>query len=130
MTRKSKQNLRIKKPHSLQWILDLLENHPDLLQKRMFGCLAAYLRNRIVLVLADKEEPWNGILIPTEREFHPSIEREFPSLQPHPILGKWLYLSQSHPEFEEISTHIVKHILSEDPRYGVVPKGKKVKMSR
>ncbi len=123
--RRKPKVVSIKSNCSLEWVLEPLENRSDYLQKRMFGCRAAYLGSRIVLVLADGEEPWNGVLIPTERELHPAIQAEFPSLQSHPVLGKWLYLSQGHPDFEEISTNIVKYLLSEDPRFGVEPKPKK-----
>ena len=43
----------IKKTNALRWILEPLESHPDLIQKKMFGCLAAYLNDRLILVLAD-----------------------------------------------------------------------------
>ena len=128
--KKKKSRPSIKKIHSLHWVFDPFENRPDFLQKRMFGCLAAYLGHKMVLVLADSEEPWNGILIPTERDFHACIQSEFQELKPHPVLGKWLYLSQADPEFEEIQTKIVRYILSEDPRFGIDPKPKKMKMKR
>lgn len=129
MTKKqnSKNNapLKIKKSNSLQWVFEPLESNPAFTQKRMFGCLAGYLVDRIVLVVADKEEPWNGLLIPTEREFHPLLQTEFSALVPHPILGKWLYISQGNPSFEETAAKIIKLILAGNPRIGVLPKLKK-----
>jgi len=121
---------RPKKIHALQWIFEPLEARPDFLQKKMFGCQAGYLGDRMVLVLADQEEPWNGMLLPTSREFHESIQKEFPNLKSHPVLGKWLYLSQSALEFEEVVLKVSEYILSEDPRFGVDPKPKKAKQRR
>lgn len=118
---------KIKKANSLQWIFEPLEDRTDFLQKKMFGCEACYLGHRLALVLADSDEPWNGLLIPTEREFHLSIQTEFRELFPHPVLRKWLYLSQSSPCFEEISSSIVRYIKSGDLRFGVDPKPKKSK---
>lgn len=121
--------VQIKKVNALQWVFERLESHPDFIQKRMFGCSAAYLNSRLVLVLADSEEPWNGVLVPTEREFHASLAEKFPGLIPHPVLGKWLYLSQSHPEFEGIAGQIVDLILRRDARVGVEPKLRKTRKS-
>ena len=119
---------KMKQIHSLQWILDPLESRPDFFQKKMFGCQAAYLDDRLVLVLADAEEPWNGVLIPTFREFHASLQKEFQVLKPHSVLGKWLYLPLKAADFEEIAVKLVEYIQSEDPRFGVDPKPKKSKM--
>ncbi len=105
--------------HSLLWIFEPLEVQSEFFYQRMFGCLAGYLENRLVLVVADKQEPWNGLLLPTEREFQPLIQAEFKTLKPHPILGKWLYLSQTAPEFEEVAIQIVEAIQKRDFRMGV-----------
>ena len=118
---------RLKKIHSLQWIFEPLESRPEFHQKKMFGCQAGYMYERLVLVLADGDEPWNGLLIPTEREFHSSLQKEFPNLIPHPVLGKWLYSSQGSSDFEEIAMILVNHVKTEDPRLGVNPKPKKPK---
>jgi len=37
---------------------------PSYLKKSMFGCLAVYLHGRMMLLLTEGEEPWNGLLIP------------------------------------------------------------------
>jgi hypothetical protein len=42
---------------------------PGYLEKPMFGCLAMYLHERLMLALASGEELWNGLLILTEH--HP-----------------------------------------------------------
>jgi hypothetical protein len=124
---KARTQIKIKKTNSLQWIFEPIEQRIDFIQKKMFGCEAAYFNDRLVLVLADSGEPWNGLLVPTERKFHPSIQKEFPDLTPHPILGKWLYFSQSGENFEVVAIKIVEYLQSGDPRFGVNPKPKKVK---
>jgi len=115
------------KSHPLDWLLEPLENKPAYLRKKMFGCEAAYLGGRLMLVIADGEEPWNGLMIATSREHHPSLLLEWKALKPHPVLGKWLYISQNHPQFEKIGTAAVKCILKNDPRIGVDPKPRKRK---
>lgn len=122
-----KKTPRIKKVHSLLWVFDPLEGRGEFIVKKMFGCLAGYLGDRLVLVLADKAEPWNGILIPTEKDFHLSLMKKFPAVLPHPVLGKWLYLSQSSEGFEELASEVVERILSGDPLIGVNPKVKSPK---
>jgi hypothetical protein len=120
----------VKQVHSLQWIFDSFERRPDFIQKKMFGCQAAYLEDRLVLVIAEGQEPWNGLMIPTEREFHHSLIKSFSSLLSHAVLGKWLYISQNHLDFEKVANEIVKLILSGDPRFGVEPKPKKNRISK
>lgn len=100
----------------------------------MFGCEAAYLGDRLVLVAADGKEPWNGMLLPTEREHHSELISLFSNLAPHEVLGKWLYLSQTDPLFEETALDVISRIDSQDPRFGVCakrkqPKGKRTKKS-
>jgi hypothetical protein len=124
---KTKGIAKIKKIHSLQWIFEPLETNPEFLQKKMFGCQAGYLNDKLVLVIADGDAPWNGLLIPTEREFHPSLKKEFPDLNPHPVLGKWLYLPQTATDFEEIALRVVESVKAGDSRFGVDPKPKKPK---
>ena len=79
----------------LRWIFEPIETDPSFFQKPKFGCQAAYLFGRLVLVLAAKEEPWNGVLACTSREFHSALIDEYPSLLPHPVLSEWLYLPQT-----------------------------------
>ena len=89
---------------STEWAFDPFKDHPSFRSKRMFGGLAAYLMERMVMVLAESPgetsyrgkdyhfEIWNGIMFPTEQTHHASLIAEFPGLRPHPVLGKWLYL--------------------------------------
>jgi hypothetical protein len=118
---------KIKRPHPLQWILESLETEPSFFQKHMFGCQAAYLFGRLVLVLAAGEEPWNGLLVCTFREFHSRLISEHPSLQPHAVLPKWLYVSQTCDGFEETAQRLAHQASKNDPRIGVEPKSGKRK---
>ena len=111
----------------LQWLAEPLEDEPSLIKKPMFGALAYYMRGKLVLVLPDREPPWSGVLLPTEKEFHKKLMDEFPALTPHPILGKWLYLPITDEDFEGVAQDIVEAITSGDPRIGVEPKPKKKK---
>jgi len=96
----------------------------------MFGCQAVYLFGKLVLLLAAKEEPWNGLLVCTSREHHAALINDYPSLQPHPVLGKWLYIAQSHAAFEETAQELIARLAENDPRIGVEPKGRKRKKSK
>ena len=114
------------KPHPLRYLVEPLMEEASYLERSMFGCRACYLFGRIVLVLAfPGEDPWNGILIPTEREHHASLCSEFPSLSSHPVLGKWLYLPEDHDDFERLARSVIARILQGDPRFGVISMPKK-----
>jgi hypothetical protein len=93
----------------------------------MFGCQAAYVFGKFVLVLAAKQEPWNGLLVCTSREFHAALIAEYPALQPHPVLSKWLYLPQASVDFEETAQQLACQAMKNDPRIGVEPTARKRK---
>ena len=120
---------KVKRQHPLQWVLEPLEDEPSFFQKHMFGCQGAYLFGRLALVLAAQEEPWNGLLVCTSREFHASLVAEFPGLEPHAVLPKWLYLAQASDAFEETAHRLALQALKNDPRIGVEPSPKKRKRS-
>ncbi len=117
--------IQAKAAHPLEWLLEPLEELPTYLRRKMFGCEAVYLDGRLTLVLAVGEEPWNGILVATSRECHPALQREWARLSPHPVLGKWLYLSQTDPGFEQIATALVQSVRHGDAWIGVEPKPRK-----
>ena len=96
--------------------------HPSFAQKKMFGCEALCLHDRQMLVLAAKDEPWNGLLVCTFREHHASLMKEYPCLKPHSVLGKWLYVSQADSSFEETAGRIADRTLKADLRIGVESK--------
>ena len=95
---------------------------PSFLQKSMFGCQACYLHGRLVLLLTSGAEPWNGLLIPTDHQFHESIKQDFITVVQHPVLKKWLYLPEASEDFETVVSDIVETIRINDQRFGVEPK--------
>jgi hypothetical protein len=88
----------------------------------MFGCLAIYMHGRLSLLLSSGEEPWNGLLIPTDHQFHESIRQDFSNVIQHPVLKKWLYLPEASEDFETIASEIVEAVRMNDQRFGVEPK--------
>lgn len=105
--------------------------------KRMFGGLAIYYEGKMVLVFMEDGDQtsykdvdfgwpiWNGILIPTFKEFHPSLIQEFSALKEHPVLKKWMYLSYPQDSFEESAIQLVNLIKKQDPRIGIWPQEKR-----
>jgi len=75
-----------------------------------------------MLVLASGEEPWDGLLIPTEHQFHDAIQKEFRDVVQHSVLKKWLYLPEATEDFETVASDIVEAVGMNDPRFGVEPK--------
>ncbi len=119
---------KVRRAHPFQWVVEPLLEEPSYIEKAMFGCRGCYLYGRLVLVLAARgKEPWNGLLVPTERRHHPSLRRDHKSLAIHPVLKKWLYLPESNEDFEEAARVLVESILANDPRMGVEPKTKSSK---
>ena len=118
--------------YSLVWAFDPFQDQPSFLTKRMFGSLAAYVHGRLMLCEDPEERKWkgktypfalwNGILIPTEKQHHDSLIREFSDLVSHPVLPKWLYLPMNVEEIEEMATKMGERIARNDTRFGVVPK--------
>lgn len=119
-----------KRVHPYAWPWEPLESEPSFVCRQMFGTRAAYLDGKILLCFSARTEPWSGVLVATEREHHDSLVREFPSLVPHPILSKWLYLSESSARFDGTAERLVRLVRQRDPRIGVTPKAKPRKRSR
>ncbi len=93
----------------------------------LFGCIAVYVQDKIVLVLRDKRTSTedNGVWLATTREHHESLRREFPSMRSIKVLGKevtgWQVLPADAPDFEEVALRACELILAKDPRIGKVP---------
>jgi hypothetical protein len=121
---------RIKPKKSLIWIFESLEDDPRFVLRKLFSFDAAYLDGRLYLAAAGGKEPWNGLMVCTGREHHESIRRQFPQLASHEVLGKWLYLSQTHPDFEKIAIELAGMARKRDPRLGVEAKPRKQKSGR
>lgn len=116
---------RARRRHALAWIFEALERDSSYIETRMFGCNAAYIDGLLCLVIADRGAPWSGLLVCTSRERHAPLIEEMPALGPHPVLGKWLYIAQEHPDFEAIAERMTALVLARDPRVGVEPKPRK-----
>ncbi len=113
--------------HPLEWIFEPFETHPGYQQRKLFGCKAAYFKGRLCLAITAGEEPWNGLLVATCREYHAGLQSEWPGLKSHPVLGKWLYISQDHADFERVARDIARRVREGDARIGVDPKPRKRK---
>lgn len=93
----------------------------------MFGCLAIYVKEKIVLILRDKpgQTADNGVWLATTEEHHQSLRREFPNMRSIKVLGKkvtgWQVLPADAPDFEETALHACELVLAGDPRIGKVP---------
>jgi hypothetical protein len=93
----------------------------------MFGCLAVYVEDKIVLILRDKRESAadNGVWLATTKEHHASLRREFPNMRSIHVLGKkvtgWQVLPADAPDFEEAALRACQLIVDRDPRIGKVP---------
>ena len=93
----------------------------------MFGCIAVYVAEKIVLILRDRrsQPEDNGVWLATTENHHESLRREFPNMRSIQVFGKpvtgWQVLPADAPDFEEAVLHACDLILSRDPRIGKVP---------
>jgi hypothetical protein len=98
----------------------------------MFGCLAVYVKDKIVFVLRDKRDATadNGVWLATTVEHHESLRREFPNMRSIQVLGKkvtdWQVLPADAPDFEEAALRACELIAARDPRIGKVPGARRV----
>jgi len=96
----------------------------------MFGCLAVYVKDKIVLILRDRptQTADNGVWLATTEEHHASLRHEFPNMRSIRIFGPkvtgWQVLPTDAPDFEEAALHACELIAARDPRIGKVPKAK------
>ncbi len=106
-------------PHA--WLWEMVQQEPTFVLRPMFGARAIYLHGLMMLCLTSGQEPWNGLLVCTDRDRQPALIAEFPSLAPHPILPKWLYLPESSSDFETTAEKLVRLARAKDSRLGIVP---------
>jgi hypothetical protein len=101
----------------------------------MFGCLAVYIAEKIVLILRDKstELQDNGVWLATTPEHHESLRRDFSNLRSIKLLGKattgWQVVPLDAPDFEPASLRACELILSGDPRIGKVPGARRARVA-
>ncbi len=97
----------------------------------MFGCVAVYVGEKIVLILRDRptSSADNGVWLATAEEHHESLRREFPNMRSVELFGKevtsWQVLPSDSPDFEEAALRACELVVARDPRIGKVPGGKK-----
>jgi len=95
--------------------------------RTMFGCLAVYVEDKIVLILRDKrgETADNGVWLATTEEHHQLLRREFPNMRSIHVFRKkvtgWQVLPADAPDFEEAALRACELIAARDPRIGKVP---------
>jgi hypothetical protein len=95
--------------------------------RTMFGCLAVYVGDKIVLILRGRRDATadNGVWLATTVEHHQSLRREFPNMRSIQVFQKevtaWQVLPVDAPDFEEAALRACELILAKDPRIGKVP---------
>ena len=113
-----------------EWIFEDFIQHPTFFTKTMFGGLAVYLFERLMLVLVEPTKSgrwtWHGVLVCTGFQHHASIQAEFPAVQPHQVLRKWLFVDSTHEDFESTMEAVAKRIAGNDPRFGIAPRKSKI----
>ena len=103
--------------------------------RSMFGCLAVYVGEKIVLILRDKRDgaPDNGVWLATTKEHHESLRRTFPNMRSIQVLGKdvtgWQVLPVDSPDFEEAALRACELVVARDPRIGKVPGARRASKS-
>jgi hypothetical protein len=102
----------------------------------MFGCLAIYVKDKIVLILRDKPTSTadNGVWLATTQEHHLSLRCEFPNMRSIQVLGKpvtgWQVLPVDAPDFESSALRACDLVLAGDHRIGKIPGARASKSSK
>jgi hypothetical protein len=103
----------------------------------MFGCLAVYVKDKMVVILRDKRDEAandDGVWLATTEEHHESLKSEFPNMRSIGVLGKsltrWQVLPAEAPDFEEAALRACELIIAGDPRIGKIPKRQTQRVNR
>ena len=102
----------------------------------MFGCIAIYIGDKIVLILRDKPTypADNGVWLATTQAHHSSLREEFPHMRSVQLFGKavtdWQVLPADSVDFEETALRACELVLAGDPRIGKVPDSRRSKRPR
>lgn len=114
---------KVKKAPPFEFVLEQLYSaNPQI--RPMFGCHAVYVRNKIVLILRDKQGSThdNGVWIATSKEHHLSLRKDLPSMRSIRVFGgessAWQNLPSSANDFEAAVLLVCELILKGDPRIG------------
>jgi hypothetical protein len=117
------------KPAPHQFVLDAIASLSPV-TRPMFGCLAVYVGDKIVLILRDKQDAAadNGVWLATTVQHHESLRREFPNMRSIHVLGKkltgWQVLPVEAADFEQAALRAADLVIAGDPRIGKVPKSR------
>jgi len=117
---------KTRKPIPHAFVLDAISTLSPY-TRPMFGCLAIYVKDKILLILRDKPKNTadNGIWLATTHEHHHSLRREFPNMRSIRVLGKpitgWQVLPVDAPDFESSALRACELVLAGDPRIGKIP---------
>lgn len=118
-----------KKP-PFEFVLDALETlHPQ--TRPMFGCLAVYVGEKLVLILRDRGNPQDReddgiwVVMPNAAQAH-ELRRDLPSLRPIRLFEGggptvWQVIPVESDNFEEEALRACELIQAGDPRIGKVP---------
>jgi hypothetical protein len=123
-----------RKPVPHAFVLDALASLSPV-TRPMFGCLAIYVEDKIVLILRDKRDSTadNGVWLATTEEHHQSLRREFPNMRSIQVLGNkvtgWQVLPADAEDFEQAALRACELILAGDTRIGKVPGARRAKGS-
>jgi hypothetical protein len=81
--------VKTRKPAPYAFVLDALSELP-IETRSMFGCLAVYLGDKILLMLREKQKQMedNGVWLATTKDHHQALLREFPHMRSIQLLGK------------------------------------------
>lgn len=115
-----------RKPVPHEFVLDAIAPASPY-TRPMFGCLAIYVKQKIVLILREKPTypEDNGVWLATTPEHHESLRREFQNMRSIKLLGKkvtgWQVLPSDAPDFEEAAVRACEMVLAGDPRIGKIP---------
>lgn len=120
---------KTRKALPFEFVLEALaELHPT--TRLMFGCVAVYVGERIVLILRDRptHPADNGVWLATTSEHHASLKRQFPNMRSIGFLKEgvtqWQVLPADAADFEESAMRACDLVLARDPRVGKVPNSK------
>ena len=108
-----------------EFVLDALASLSPV-TRPMFGCLAVYVREKIVLILRDRpDDADNGVWLATTAEHHDSLRKEFPHMRSIQLFGtevtSWQVLPADAGDFEESAMRACDLVLARDSRIGRVP---------
>jgi hypothetical protein len=124
-----------RKPIPHEFVLDAISALSPY-TRPMFGCLAIYVKDKIVLILRDKPTNTadNGVWLASTEEHHQSLRCEFPNMRSIQVLGKpvtgWQVLPADSPDFESAALRACELVLAGDARIGKIPGARASKSSK